>query len=63
MKVNFFDAAPFPKTCDVLLGGFWGAKILKSEQNFKNIQKFAKRSLTNTFGGILIIYYKGRKQL
>ena len=39
-------------------GGFWGAKILKSEQNFKNIRKFPKHNLTNTFVGNLIITLK-----
>ena len=39
------------------LVGLWGAKILKSEQDFKNIQKFPKHNLTKKFD----IYSKGHK--
>ena len=41
----------------------FGAKILKSEQSFKNIRKFPKQNLTNNVAGNLNIYSKGRKQV
>ena len=37
MKVNLPDATHFLMTCDNFLGGFWGEKIAKIEQNLKNI--------------------------
>ena len=63
MKVYLSDATLFVKTCDDFLGGFWGANILKSEQNFKNIRKFRKHNLTNNFVRNLIIYPKGGKKV
>ena len=37
MKINLSDATPFS-------GGFWGANIVKSEQNLKKeIEKTAKK--------------------
>ena len=46
----------------MIFGKFLGKEIIISEQNFKNIRKSPKRSLTNNFVGSLIIYSKGRKQ-
>ena len=37
MKVNLSDGTPFSRSCDDFLGGFWGAKIIKSVHNLKNI--------------------------
>ena len=37
-------------------GAFYGAKILKSEQDFQNILKFAKHNLTNNFARNFDIY-------
>ena len=44
-------------------GGFWGANIIKSGHNLKNIWKFPKHNLNISFVGNLIIYSKGCKQL
>ena len=44
-------------------GGFWGAKIIKSEQIPKNIWKFPKHNLTNNFFGNLKIESKGNKKI
>ena len=40
-----------------VMGGFWGAKIVKSEHNLKNIRKSSKHNLNNNFVGNLIISY------
>ena len=44
-------------------GGFWGANIIKSGHNLKNIWKFPKHNLNISFVGNLIIYSKGCKHL
>ena len=51
IESKFVWLLPFPRTCDDFLGGFSGAKILKSEQDFENIRKFPKHNLTNNFVG------------
>ena len=43
--------------------GFWGANIVKSEDNLKNIRKSPKDNLYNNFVQNFIIYFKGRKQV
>ena len=40
----------------------FGAKIVKSEQSLKNIQKSSKRNFTNNFVGNLDIYCKIHNQ-
>ena len=42
---------------------FGVSKILKSEQDFKNIRKFPKHNLTNNFVGNDDIYSKGDNQI
>ena len=37
---------------------FWGAKILKSEQDFKSIWKFPKHNVTNNFIRNFDVYFK-----
>ena len=63
VKVNLSDATPFSKTCDDFLCGFWGAKIWKSEQNFKNIQKCSKHKLANNFVRNFDIYSKRHNRI
>ena len=45
------------------LGGFRGAKIVKSEYNLINIPKSPKTSLNNNFVGNLIMYSQGQRQV
>ena len=57
MKVNLFVATPLLKTCVNFLGGFWGAKIVKSEKSLKILKNMAKTTsitiLLRTFTCIL----------
>ena len=47
----------------MISGAFQGAKVLKSEQDFKNILKFAKRNLTNSFARNFDIYSKEHNRI
>ena len=57
LKVNLFVATPLLKTYVNFLGGFWSAKIVKSEKSFKILKNMAKTTsitiLSRTFTCIL----------
>ena len=61
MKINLSDTTPFPKTCGGFFGALWGAKIVKSEQNLKNIRNYGKNNLKNKFVENLHMYFKQEK--
>ena len=64
MKVNLSGGTPFSKTCDNFLGGFRGAKIVKSKKkNLKNIHKHGKNILNNKFTENFHMYFKQQKYI